>query len=125
MHWDGGAGLRSRSSLRTVLAAKVCACCARWRPSGRLRTLAVALWRAGSGLEQSTRSSPQVVRDFLRLKLCQLEHEVFAVVHLDSQHQVLEYVEMFHGTVSQTSVYPREVVKEALARNSACANPGP
>ena len=48
-----------------------------------------------------------------------LEHEVFAVLHLDSQNRVIEYVEMFRGSVSQTSVYPREVVKEALARNSA------
>lgn len=64
-------------------------------------------------------NSPQVVRDFLRIKLGTLEHEVFAVIHLDAQHRVIEYVEMFRGTVSQTSVYPREVVKEALARNSA------
>ena len=64
-------------------------------------------------------TSPQVVRDFLRVKLGTLEHEVFAVVHLDSQNRVIEYVEMFRGTVSQTSVYPREVVKECLARNSA------
>ncbi|TXH74461.1 DNA repair protein RadC [Thiobacillus sp.] len=64
-------------------------------------------------------TSPQVVRDFLRVKLGTLEHEVFAVIHLDAQNRVLDYVEMFRGTVSQTSVYPREVVKEALARNSA------
>ena len=64
-------------------------------------------------------SSPPVVRDFLRIKLGALEHEVFAVIHLDSQHRVIEYVEMFRGTVSQTSVYPREIVKEALVRNSA------
>ncbi len=64
-------------------------------------------------------SSPQVVRDYLRVKLGALEHEVFAVVYLDSQNRVIEYVEMFRGSVSQTSVYPREVVKEALARNSA------
>ncbi len=64
-------------------------------------------------------SSPQAVRDFLRVRLAGLEHEMFAVVHLDSQNRVIEYVEMFRGTVSQTSVYPREVVKEALARNSA------
>ena len=64
-------------------------------------------------------TSPQVVRDFLRVKLGALEHEVFAVIHLDAQNRVIEYVDMFRGTVSQTSVYPREVVKEALARNSA------
>lgn len=64
-------------------------------------------------------TSPQLVRDFLRVKLGALEHEVFAVIHLDAQNRVIDYVEMFRGTVSQTSVYPREVVKEALARNSA------
>ena len=63
-------------------------------------------------------SSPDQVKDFLRVRLGALAYEVFAVVHLDSQMRVLEYVEMFRGTVTQTSVYPREVVKDALARNS-------
>lgn len=63
--------------------------------------------------------SPQAVRDFLRVKLGALEHEMFAVVHLDAQNRVIEYVEMFRGTVSQTSVYPREVVRESMMRNSA------
>ena len=58
--------------------------------------------------------SPAVVKDFLRTRLGALPHEIFAVVHLDAQHRVLDYVEMFRGTVSQTSVYPREVVKDAL-----------
>ena len=64
-------------------------------------------------------SSPAVVRDFLRVRLGRLEHEVFPVVFLNAQNRVIEYVELFRGTVTQTSVYPREVVKEALARNSA------
>jgi DNA repair protein RadC len=64
-------------------------------------------------------SSPEAVKDFLRVRLGTLEHEIFAVVHLDSQHRVIEYVEMFRGTVTQTSVYPREVVKDVLRRNSA------
>ena len=64
-------------------------------------------------------NSPQVVGDFLRVKLGTLEHEVFAVIYLDAQHRIIDYVEMFRGTVTQTAVYPREVVKEALARNSA------
>ena len=46
-------------------------------------------------------SSPQDVRDFLRVKLGTLEHEVFAVIHLDAQNRVIDYVEMFRGTVSQ------------------------
>lgn len=64
-------------------------------------------------------SSPEAVKDFLRMRLGTLEHEMFAVIHLDAQQRVIEYVEMFRGTVTQTSVYPREVVKEVLARNSA------
>jgi DNA repair protein RadC len=63
-------------------------------------------------------SSP-VGKDFLRTRLGHLPHEVFAVVHLDSQNRVIDYVEMFRGTVSQTSVYPREVVRDALVRNSS------
>jgi len=64
-------------------------------------------------------SSPQAVGDFLRVRLGGLEHEVFAVLMLDAQHALIEYVELFRGTVSETSVYPREVVKESLARNAA------
>ena len=78
-----------------------------------LRVLAGQMY----GIEALT--SPQVVRDFLRIKLGTLEHEVFAIIHLDAQNRIIDYVEMFRGTVSQTSVYPREVVKESLARNSA------
>jgi DNA repair protein RadC len=66
-------------------------------------------------------SSPQVVRDFLRLKLGALEHEVFAVLLLDAQNRLIDYQQMFRGTVTQTLVYPREVVKEALSRNAAAA----
>jgi len=64
-------------------------------------------------------SSPRAVRDFLCVKLGTLQHEVFAVLMLDAQNRVIEYVELFRGSVSQTSVYPREVVKESLARNAA------
>jgi DNA repair protein RadC len=64
-------------------------------------------------------NSPQMVRDFLRIKLSTLEHEVFVVLMLDAQNRLIEYQEMFRGTVTQTSVYPREVVKESLARNAA------
>lgn len=64
-------------------------------------------------------SSPAMVKDFLQARLGNLPHEVFAVVHLDAQNRVLDYVEMFRGTVSQTSVYPREVVRDALLRNSS------
>ncbi len=67
----------------------------------------------------ATMSSPQAVRDHLRLQLGMLEHEVFCVLFLDAQHRIIELRQMFRGTVSQTSVYPREVVKEALSLNAA------
>lgn len=63
--------------------------------------------------------SPRVLRDWLRLRLAGLEHEVFVVLFLDTRHRLIEAVEMFRGTLTQTSVYPREVVKGALARNAA------
>ena len=66
-----------------------------------------------------TLSSPQDVKDYLRLEIGLLEHEVFTVVFLDAQHRVIELRQMFRGTVTQTSVYPREVVKEALQLNAA------
>lgn len=64
-------------------------------------------------------SSPRTVRDYLRLLLGVRQQEVFLVIFLDSQHRVLVAEEMFHGTLTQTSVYPREVVKRALAHNAA------
>ena len=64
-------------------------------------------------------ATPDAVRDYLRLRLGDRLHEVFAVVFLDTQYRVIETLEMFRGTLSQTSVYPREVVIEALARNAA------
>jgi len=60
-------------------------------------------------------SSPQIVRDYLRMLLADRPHEIFAVVFLDAQHGVIKTVELFRGTLTQTSVYPREVVVEALA----------
>ncbi len=63
-------------------------------------------------------ASPQAVRDYLRLKLAGLPHEVFMAVFLDAQNRVLEAEELFRGSLTQTSVYPREVVKRALAHNA-------
>ncbi len=63
--------------------------------------------------------SPDTVSDWLRLKLSQLEHEVFMVLLLNARHQLIDVVELFRGTLTQTSVYPREVVKLALKSNAA------
>jgi len=64
-------------------------------------------------------TAPQPVRDYLTLRLARIEHEVFCAIWLDAQHRVLEFEELFRGTPTQTSVYPREVVKAALRVNSA------
>jgi DNA repair protein RadC len=63
--------------------------------------------------------SPGAVRDYLRLHLGGLGHEVFMALFLDAQNRVLAREELFRGTLTQTSVYPREVVKRALAHNAA------
>ena len=64
-------------------------------------------------------SSPGKVRDYLRLTLARLEHEVFVALYLDAQNRLLMTEELFRGTLTQTSVYPREVVKRALKHNAA------
>jgi len=64
-------------------------------------------------------TSPAAVRDYLRLALGSRPHEVFVCLWLDAQHRVTKCEELFRGTLTQTSVYPREVVKAALAVNAA------
>ena len=64
-------------------------------------------------------SSPMAVRDYLRIALCGKEHEVFVAILLDAQNRVLGVEELFRGTLTQTSVFPREIVKEALKHNAA------
>lgn len=63
--------------------------------------------------------SPAAVRNYLRMRLGLLGYEVFGVLLLDSQNRLIDWVEMFRGTLSQTSVYPRELVKLAMERNAA------
>lgn len=62
---------------------------------------------------------PQPVRDYLRLQLTEREREEFWCLWLDAQHRVIEAERLFVGTLTQTSVYPREVVKGALMNNAA------
>ena len=64
-------------------------------------------------------NSPDKVRQYLRLWLGHLEHEVFVALYLDAQNRLLTAEELFRGTLTQTSVYPREVVKHALKHNAA------
>lgn len=64
-------------------------------------------------------TSPDQVREYLSLKLRHLQHEVFACLFLDNKHRVIEYQELFTGTLTSAGVYPREVVKACLAKNAA------
>lgn len=66
-----------------------------------------------------TLNSPGSVRDYLRLIFAGQEYESFVVLFLDAQNRLISGKEMFRGTLTQTSVYPREVVKEALQHNAA------
>ncbi|WP_416222133.1 JAB domain-containing protein [Sphaerotilus sp.] len=87
-----------------------------------LRDLAAAMQRG------PVFDSPQVLREWLRLYCARIEHEVFLVLYLDAHHALFEAEEMFRGTLTQTSVYPREIVKGALRRNAAAvafAHPHP
>ena len=64
-------------------------------------------------------TSPGAVRDYLRLAIAGREHEVFVCLWLDAQHRVISFDELFRGTLTQTSVYPREIVKAGLKANAA------
>ncbi len=64
-------------------------------------------------------SSPAAVRDLLKHRMAGLPHEVFSVILLDAQNRVIAIDELFLGTLTQASVYPREVVKAALKANAA------
>src|SRR5471030_749144 len=69
----------------------------------------------------SALTSPGSVRDYLRLAIADREHEVFVCLWLDAQHRVISFDELFRGTLTQTSVYPREIVKAGLKANAAAA----
>ena len=66
-----------------------------------------------------TLGSPQAVKDYLRIVFARQEHESFYVLFVDVKNRLLSSQEMFRGTLTHTSVYPREVVKAALANNAA------
>lgn len=80
---------------------------------------ALAILERNMRTHGATLTSPTAVRDFLRLKLEGKEYEVFVVLFLDAQHRLIAADEMFRGTLTQTSVYPREVLRAALDHNAA------
>ncbi|SDU13668.1 RadC family protein [Nitrosomonas ureae] len=64
-------------------------------------------------------NSPKLVRDFLRLSLANKQHEVFIGIFLDAKNHAIATEELFSGTLTQASVYPREIIKRALYHNAA------
>jgi DNA repair protein RadC len=108
-------------SLRGLLSAGREALCresgvgpARWAElQAALELHHLARLQAGPAL-----ASPRAARDYLVARLRDLEHEVFVCLFLDSRHRLTSCEEMFRGTVDGASVHPREVVKQALARNA-------
>jgi DNA repair protein RadC len=80
---------------------------------------ALEILESRMGLPGAALGNPDDTRNFLTLKLRTLEHELFSIIFLDNRHRVIEYKEMFRGTVNGASVHPREVVKEALSLNAA------
>ncbi len=69
--------------------------------------------------QQDVLTSPDAVRQYLSMKLRNLEYEMFVCLFLDNKHRVIEYQEMFRGTLASASVHPREVVKASLVANAA------
>lgn len=111
LHALFGASLKDFSAVRGLGAAK-------------FAQLQAVMALARRAIEEELRAghvlnSPQAVKDYLRLMLQQQAHESFVVLFLDVKNRLIESKEMFRGTLTHTSVYPREVVKEALLRNAA------
>jgi DNA repair protein RadC len=101
-------------------------------PAGREKLLAARELVRRMLVEETRRecvlTSPAAVRDYLRLLFRGKEYESFVLLYLDSQNRLIASEELFRGTLSQTSVYPREIVKRALANNCAaviCAHQHP
>ena len=117
--------LRNFASLRKLIAADRQRFCAE-RGLGLVRyvELQAAVEIARRQLSETLRTgpslaSPRATRDFLSSQLRDLEHEVFCCLYLDKRHRLIQYQELFRGTIDGASVHPREIVKLALQRNAA------
>lgn len=112
-------------SLRGLLTAdRESICAARGLGPARYVSLQAALELARRHYRElmmtgSTLANPQATREFVRMRLRDLPHEVFCCLFLDNRHRVMAFEELFRGTIDGASVHPREVVKQALSRNAA------
>ncbi len=117
--------LKQFGSLRALLTAPQARLCkAPGMGAVRYATLQAALELARRHYLEVMRSgpallNPQATRDYLRVRLRDLPHEVFCCLYLDNRHRVIAFEELFRGTLDGASVHPREVVKHALAHNAA------
>jgi len=117
--------LREFGSLRAILDADARRfCSARGLGIARFALLQAALEIARRHLAESLRrndclTSPAQTRQYLHARLRDRQHEVFACLMLDNRNRVIAFRELFRGTIDGASVYPREVVKQALADNAA------
>lgn len=112
-------------SLRKLIAADRMRFCA--HPGlglARFAELQAAVEIARRQLAETLRTgpslaSPRATRDYLIARLRDLEHEVFCCLYLDNRHRLIQFEELFRGTIDGASVHPREIVKQALRRNCA------
>jgi DNA repair protein RadC len=117
--------LKSFRSLRKLIAADRQRFCAEAGLGlARFAELQAAIEIGRRQLTESLKAgpslgSPRATSDFLTAKLRDLEHEVFCCLYLDKRHRLIEFQELFRGTIDGASVHPREIVKLALQRNSA------
>lgn len=117
--------LQEHGSLRSLLAADL----ERFSQSKGLGTakyvqLQATVEMARRYLSEAVKRGEEItsvssVRDYLKIRLRDYQHEVFACLFLDNRHRIIQYKEMFTGTIDGASVYPREVVKQALKDNAA------
>ena len=117
--------LTSFQSLRKLIASNRQRFCAEpGLGSARYAELQASVEIARRQLSETLRagpplSSPRATREFLTARLRDLEHEVFCCIYLDKRHRLIQFEEVFRGTIDGASVHPREIVKLALQRNSA------
>jgi len=117
--------LKNFGSLRKLLAAdRLRFCAAPGLGPARYAELQAAIEISHRQLAETLRTgpslaSPRATREYLIARLRDLEHEVFCCLYLDNRHRLIEFEQMFRGTIDGASVYPREVVKQALQWNCA------
>jgi DNA repair protein RadC len=117
--------LKNFHSLRKLIAADRQRFCAeRGLGLARFAELQAAVEIARRQMSETLRAgpslaSPRATRDFLSSQLRDLEHEVFCCLYLDKRHRLIQFQELFRGTIDGASVHPREIVRQALQYNAA------